>query len=614
MIDWFKVLLLFVLLSIGLGSMRLASAQLAGARSMSTSDPNLNSSWDWTQCRRIDIYATSRTSKYQPLLPFCNNDSPVFVDITSGDVEPSDGWRLMYRDFGTSSSRSSEPRFILYNRYTGEVRVFLFNTNSSGSYSRALASVKIDNAGSSQNTIPPYQLLDFYNTKEVVAPINYVNERWVYFTFFAKDYIKNIGDSKFTDAIFVFEVYGIQDTSFDFSGGITLNAAYSNDGNSTNFFSKAGSLLSAIGGEPTANFIRQFKNTGEVEPPEDPKSTRNRIIELAAAGLESYVPGIGQVAGAIGSFIGGTSSSRLTQLSGDITLKGTSQSIRSNLNFFTNRIPGAQRSNNQGAPLFDDPLGVYSLSGEPIKHDFSTICSYYYCTFNLDIYGQSVSFDVNSQQLVGSSSATVDVSYAITNEITGFVREGGAYPSDGYTSDPTDFNIRCSETYQLDECNIGRYKKVVRATVTPDPLPSPDFVPVEIFKTTQIAAGNYQAYDSGNTQTYSKSPSADDSSARTKQVEIKRKGNAPKQTMIVGNFPNPTQSRSTIEFKLSNAGPVRIDVFDMMGRRVYTVTDKSYPIGSHRVSVDVTGLSSGAYLYRLQTEQTSDSGRLTVIR
>ncbi len=63
--------------------------------------------------------------------------------------------------------------------------------------------------------------------------------------------------------------------------------------------------------------------------------------------------------------------------------------------------------------------------------------------------------------------------------------------------------------------------------------------------------------------------------------------------------PNPAAGATTLTFHLAEAGPVRLDVFDVTGRRVAVLVDEAQSAGPHEVAFDVSGLSGGVYLVRL---------------
>lgn len=70
------------------------------------------------------------------------------------------------------------------------------------------------------------------------------------------------------------------------------------------------------------------------------------------------------------------------------------------------------------------------------------------------------------------------------------------------------------------------------------------------------------------------------------------------------NYPNPFNPTTTISFTMANPGDVRLTVYDLMGRKVATLVDRTMPVGTFNVTWNATatsGLASGVYFYRLET-------------
>ncbi|MDG5766570.1 T9SS type A sorting domain-containing protein [Balneolales bacterium ANBcel1] len=65
------------------------------------------------------------------------------------------------------------------------------------------------------------------------------------------------------------------------------------------------------------------------------------------------------------------------------------------------------------------------------------------------------------------------------------------------------------------------------------------------------------------------------------------------------NYPNPFNPATRIRFSLEKGAAVTLEVFDLQGRRVETLASGYHGAGSHTVTVDASGWSSGVYLYRL---------------
>ena len=94
---------------------------------------------------------------------------------------------------------------------------------------------------------------------------------------------------------------------------------------------------------------------------------------------------------------------------------------------------------------------------------------------------------------------------------------------------------------------------------------------------------------------------------------------APLRATLQGNAPNPFRQRTTIHFKITASTDVKLDVYNVLGRKVATLVDGPLPAGDHAVQWD--GLSdggqtvaSGVYLYRLEVGGIVQASRMSMIR
>ncbi len=96
------------------------------------------------------------------------------------------------------------------------------------------------------------------------------------------------------------------------------------------------------------------------------------------------------------------------------------------------------------------------------------------------------------------------------------------------------------------------------------------------------------------------------------EVEVER--GAPERLALHPNYPNPFRAQTTIRYEVPQAGPVRIVVYDMVGRRVGTLVDGKQPAGRKEVVFDARRLASGVYFVRLQAQGQTLTRKLTVVR
>jgi gluconolactonase len=86
-----------------------------------------------------------------------------------------------------------------------------------------------------------------------------------------------------------------------------------------------------------------------------------------------------------------------------------------------------------------------------------------------------------------------------------------------------------------------------------------------------------------------------------------RRGYAEGAYELSGNYPNPFNASTTITYRVSSKSPVRLSVFDLLGREVAPLVNADMEAGNHDVSFDGSGLASGVYFTRLQVGDLSRS-------
>ena len=86
------------------------------------------------------------------------------------------------------------------------------------------------------------------------------------------------------------------------------------------------------------------------------------------------------------------------------------------------------------------------------------------------------------------------------------------------------------------------------------------------------------------------------------QTSVEQTEELPAVIELEGNYPNPFNPSTTIPFKVSHESHVTVNVFDVLGRKVATLTDQSYLPGRHLLSWDASALASGQYFFRMEVD------------
>ena len=88
----------------------------------------------------------------------------------------------------------------------------------------------------------------------------------------------------------------------------------------------------------------------------------------------------------------------------------------------------------------------------------------------------------------------------------------------------------------------------------------------------------------------------------------------PYDLKLAQNYPNPFNPSTQIEFYLPNAVELSLDVYNMLGQKVASITNGFYQSGIHTVTFDASVLSSGVYVYTLKTSDQMHSRKFTLIK
>ncbi|MEM1041106.1 MAG: T9SS type A sorting domain-containing protein [Bacteroidota bacterium] len=83
---------------------------------------------------------------------------------------------------------------------------------------------------------------------------------------------------------------------------------------------------------------------------------------------------------------------------------------------------------------------------------------------------------------------------------------------------------------------------------------------------------------------------------------------------LLPSFPNPFRARTEIPYRLAERGPVRLTVYDALGRRVAVLIDETREAGAHAAQFGAGSLPSGVYVVRLVAGGQAQTQRITLVR
>ncbi|MCK5906144.1 MAG: T9SS type A sorting domain-containing protein, partial [Flavobacteriales bacterium] len=82
----------------------------------------------------------------------------------------------------------------------------------------------------------------------------------------------------------------------------------------------------------------------------------------------------------------------------------------------------------------------------------------------------------------------------------------------------------------------------------------------------------------------------------------------------LSSYPNPATTTANISFKLPKKANVTISVYSIMGQKIQTITNGSFAKGNHTVEWDASNVASGLYIYKLDTDEVSQSRQLIITK
>jgi hypothetical protein len=91
-------------------------------------------------------------------------------------------------------------------------------------------------------------------------------------------------------------------------------------------------------------------------------------------------------------------------------------------------------------------------------------------------------------------------------------------------------------------------------------------------------------------------------------------GTVPTVYYLKPNYPNPFNPQTRIEYGLPRAGTVKLEVFDILGRKTAELVSGVQPAGIHTVTFNASGLASGVYYCRLQAGDFTRIQKMLLLR
>ena len=98
----------------------------------------------------------------------------------------------------------------------------------------------------------------------------------------------------------------------------------------------------------------------------------------------------------------------------------------------------------------------------------------------------------------------------------------------------------------------------------------------------------------------------------TSNEELLNEG--PNSFKLYNNYPNPFNPSTNIRFDVAKTGVVKLEVYDVLGRKVATLFDGKKSVGTHTLTFDASSLSSGVYFTRFTAGNIVQIQKMTLLK
>ncbi len=87
-----------------------------------------------------------------------------------------------------------------------------------------------------------------------------------------------------------------------------------------------------------------------------------------------------------------------------------------------------------------------------------------------------------------------------------------------------------------------------------------------------------------------------------------------KEYSLSQNYPNPFNPSTKISFKISEAGLVKLAIYNLLGNEVKTIIDEYKSAGSYTYLLNTENLPSGVYLYKLISDNFIETKKMLLLK
>ncbi len=97
-------------------------------------------------------------------------------------------------------------------------------------------------------------------------------------------------------------------------------------------------------------------------------------------------------------------------------------------------------------------------------------------------------------------------------------------------------------------------------------------------------------------------------------IETNRNASIVRKFTLFGNYPNPFNNSTVFQFKLETRGLVRLNIYDMLGKKIEAVLNETLSPGRYKIKWKAGNYPSGIYFYSLSVDEEIGTGKLVLTK
>jgi flagellar hook assembly protein FlgD len=88
----------------------------------------------------------------------------------------------------------------------------------------------------------------------------------------------------------------------------------------------------------------------------------------------------------------------------------------------------------------------------------------------------------------------------------------------------------------------------------------------------------------------------------------------PDKYELMQNYPNPFNPSTKISFAIPKEGNVKLIVYDINGKETVLLVNGRMNAGTHQITWNASGISSGVYFYKIETSDFTDVKKMILVK